>query len=64
MEKRDFWKCRGELVQILENYNAEKCELAEVCVAALNELFAASHFVASIQFHDKVSFQKSEWIAR
>ena len=64
MEKKEFWKCRGELVQILGNYDAENYELAEVCVAALNELFADSHFVASIQFQDKISFQGSDWTTR
>lgn len=63
MEKKEFLKCRKELVHILESYSAENYELAEVCVAALNELFADSHFVASVQFHDKISYTGNTWTA-
>ena len=63
MEKKDFLKCRDELVHILKSYGAENYELAEVCAAALNELFVDSHFVASVQFHDKISYTGKIWIA-
>lgn len=43
MERKDFLKCRDELVHILESCDAENHELAEVCAAAFNELFADSH---------------------
>lgn len=63
MERKEFLKCRDELVHLLESYSAENYELAEVCAAALNELFADTHFVASVQLHDKISFTGNTWIA-
>lgn len=63
MERKEFLKCRDELVHILESCGAENHELAEVCAAALNELFADTHFVASVQLHDKISFTGNTWIA-
>lgn len=61
MEKKKFLQCRAEVLRVLENYDAQDYELGEVCVSALNERIMGSHFVASIQFHDKISFTGKTW---
>lgn len=64
MDRKDFLKCRDDLVRILEGYEAQECQLVEVFAAALNECLADSHFIASVQLHDKVSFTGKTWVSQ